>query len=347
MDITSDNSHSVLYRICKIGVPDYVSKSAVTTKEASADLPDSLFADSFNRRYPIDSKANTFLSAAYFAKTAEADGYRRETMEYVEGRIKSAADRYGNRKDVDSIMSRLREKPAEKRAEDDDSNYGWPAERKYPMFDEQGVKLANEYFQEHAYSYPPEMRHTIAKRVFEKCSEYGIAPTKNVRVEAGKGVNLRDYIGAALLDRIYACKDAEAAKALHKSAMALMGLPTKGFNDCAVKFAEILERWDATQGFDRRYGTRFESPASIFFGMSYKQASDITDDTVVLEGNAFSITKLAELPLHVFTGSLGEDFGERVKSAEGIDRNKLADELHSLPLPDKKALYRSIREYAS
>ena len=49
----------------------------------------------------------------------------------------------------------------------------------------------------------------------------------------------------------------------------------------------------------------------------------------------------------MFTSCLGEDFGERVKSAEGIDRGKLADELHSLPMPDKKALLKSIREYAA
>lgn len=347
MDITSDSSYSILYGICKAGAPDYAMKSDATTKEAASEIPDSLFADSFNRRYPIHSKGATWMSAAYFAKTAEKDGYAPVVRDFVEARIKEAAARYGISKDVEDAMARIREKPAEKRAEDDESNYGWPSERKYPMFDEEGVKLANSYFEENAYSYPPEMRHTIARNIMRKCAEYGIEPERNVRVESGSGLNLRDYIGAALVDRVHACRDPEAADALRKTAMALMDLPEKGFHGMAVKFAEILERWDATQGFDRRYGTRFESPAQIFFGMSTKQASAIVDDTVVLNGNAFSVTKLAELPLEVFTCTLGEDFGERVKSAEGIDRSKLADELHSLPTPDKKALFASIREYAS
>lgn len=347
MDITSDSTHSVFFRIFE-GAPRYVAESPVPTKEAADRLPDSLFADSYNRRYPIDSKAATWLSAAYFAKTAEDDGYGEATREYVEGRIKEAADRYGNRGDVDEVMSRLRARPAVKRASDDESNYGWPSERKYPMFDEEGVKLANSYFEENAYSYPPAMRHSIARRIMGKSAEYGIAPSRTVRVESGSGLNLRDAIGAALVDRIRACGDEKQAELLRATSEMLMGIDSGDeFHRMSVKMAEALEEFDVENGFHRMYRSRFEPPASIFFGISVKEASDRLDDTVVLGGDAFSVTKLAELPLEVFVGALGEDFGERVKSAGGIDRAKLADELHSMPMPDRKALLGSIREYAS
>ena len=347
MDITSDSTHSVFFRIFE-GAPKYVAEAEVPTKEAADRLPDSLFADSFNRRYPIDSKAATWLSAAYFAKTAEDDGYGVVTKEYVENRIKEAADRYGNREDVDKVMEKLRAKPVVKKASDDESNYGWPKERKYPMFDERGVKLACSYFDENAYNYPPTMRHTIAKNIMRKCAEYGMLPTRTVRVEAGSGLNLRDSIGAALVDRIRACTNEKSAELLRATSEMLMHIDSGDmFHEMSVKMAEALEEFDIDNGFHRMYNARFESPAAIFFGLSVKAAADRVEDTVVLGKDAFSITKLAELPLEVFTSCLGEDFGERVKSAEGIDRGKLADELHSLPMPDKKALLKSIREYAA
>jgi hypothetical protein len=173
-------------------------------------------------------------------------------------------------------------------------------------------------------------------------------PSRTVRVESGSGVNLRDSIGAALVDRIRACRNEKSAELLRATSEMLMHIDSGDeFHKMSVKMAEALEEFDIDNGFHRMYSTRFEAPASIFFGISVKEAADRVEDTVVLGKDAFSITKLAELPLEVFTSCLGEDFGERVKSAEGIDRGKLADELHSLPMPDKKALLKSIREYAA
>lgn len=349
MDILEDTSHLTLYKIAKsVGLPDYVKKAEVETTEDVEGHSDGLFADSYNRRFPIDSKANTWLSAAYFAKTAEDESYVPEVRAAVEDAIKRAADAYGIRKDVDDAMERLSQSvPVVKRASDDESNYGWPSERKYPMFDERGVKLANEYFEENAYSYPPGMRHFIARRIMSKSAEYGILPSDTVRMESGQGMQFRDHIGAQLVDRARACeeKSAEAAKSLSRAAGQLMSLPPAHFVDQAAKFAELLERVDEAFGFDDMYRVRFEPPAQVFFGMSVKKAHDIAEDTVVLGGRAFSVTKLAELPIEVFTCTLGDGFGDRVKSAEGIDVGKLSDELHSMPTPDKRALYRSILAY--
>lgn len=350
MDITDDNIYATLFHVCKKGVPDYVRKSPALTKEASADLPDSLFADRANRRYPIDSKANTWLSAAYFAKTAEQDGYGSETFrKYVEDVIKLAADKYGIRKDVDEVMGRIREKPVEKKAEDDLSNYGWPEQRKYPMFDERGVKLANTYFAENAFKYPPSVRKEIASNIMRKSAEYGISPHERVRVESCQGVNKRDFVAAQLIDRVKAGSrgNLKLAMAFSEATKAMMRTSPKNYVDLMEKFSELISKYDDANGFSDHYGVKFHSPAEILHGMSIKEAEALRDDTVVMKGHAFSIEKLAELPLEVFTDALGDDFGDRVKSAEGIDKGKLADELHSMPEPDKGALLRSIRQYTA
>ena len=242
-------------------------------------------------------------------------------------------------------MKAIRSAPAVKQAEDDESNYGWPAEKKYPMFDIDGVKMACSYFDENFRKYPSEMRHTIAKNIFAKCAEYGVSPTESVRKEAGSGFNFLDKIGAELADRANACPDKQAASALAKTAASVIRAPGSKRKVLMDKLAAAMERFDEAFGFDKLYGKRFESPAEIFYGKTIKEAQDLAEDTVILGEKAFSIKKLAGLPLEVFTSALGDDFGNRVKTAESIDVGKLSDELHSMPTPDKTALLRSIVAY--
>ena len=321
MDITQDNLHATLYHVCKDGAPEYVTNSRILTKEAAAGIPDALFADRTNRRYPIDTKANTWLSAAYFAKTAEQDNYSTRTMrDYVESVIKLAADKHGIRKDVDEAFEKYSAKPVEKRAADDESNYGWPSERKYPMFDERGVKLACSYFDENAFNYPPAMRKEIAKRILTKCAEYGVRPSDRVRTEAGQGFQMREYVAAQLADRIKACGNRgnlKLASAMADVMHALLTRPMKAYVGDIEKVAGIVDGFDRLAGFDNEYGTRFHSPAEIFHGRSVKEASDMLDDSVRLGSDVFSITKLAGLPFDLFTSALGDDFGDMIRGCSG------------------------------
>jgi len=323
MDITDDTLHSNMLRIFRDGkVPEYVLDANPNdmTKAATAKLPDALFADRVNRRYPIDSKASTWLSAAYFAKTASGDAYSSEALRgLVRDTIKLAADKYGIRKDVDEAMEALSRGPAEKKAADDESNYGWPSEKKYPMFDEHGVKMANSYFAENCFNYPPAMRRTIAERIFQKCAEYGVEANDVVRREAGQGFNLREDVGVELVDRVkMASHDSpELASALAGAAQAMLEMPMDRYQGSLAKFAALLDRFDEETGFADRYGVRFRSPMEIFHGRNIKEASDFLDDSVQLGGDLFSITKLAGLPMDLFTSALGDDFGDMIRGCDG------------------------------
>lgn len=316
MDITDDTLHATLLHICKGGhAPDYVLDTPPLSKEAAAQLSDHMFADRINRRYPINSKANTWLSAAYFAKTAGADNYSSETMKnFVETSIKLAADTYGIREDVDAVMATLRAKPIEKKASENDDNYGWPAEHKYPMFDEHGVKLACSYFKENAFNYPPEMRKEIATRIFKKCAEYGIEANDTVRQESGNGFNLREDVGIELVDRVKMAshENPEAAGALAKATSTLMTMPMSNYQANLQKFASLLDSFDEAMGFADQYGSRFRSPMEILHGRNIKEAEAFLDDSIQLGDDLFSITKLAGLPLELFTSALGDDFGSSI-----------------------------------
>ena len=332
MDITDDRLHSTLYRMVKTaGAPDYVLDAPVMDAEKAAELPDALFADRANRRFPIDSRASTWTSAAYFAKTASEEYRNPALREYVGGVIKSAADKYGIRADVDAVMDKVVAKPVEKKAADDESNYGWPAEKKYPMFDEEGVKLANSYFSENAFRYTPAMRREIASRIMAKSAEYGIETSRAVFAESGNGFNVREHVAYQLMDRASSCTDPDATLALKKLASAVADAPAGMYGSIVEKAAELLSRIDEETGAADRYGSRFESPMSVFFGRTVKEAQSILDDTVQLGGAAFSARKLAQLPMSVFADALGDDFARRVKMAELEDNDAKSDEPGSKP----------------
>ena len=345
MDLLHDTSHRTWYYIGtqheKL-VPGYVLDSTVTTKEAAEDLPNSMFADEVRRLFPIDSPASTWLSAAYFAKNAESSkDYKPEYRNAVRGRIMKSAEIYGIETQVSAIMDAIKSVPAEKAAADDDSNYGWVNgnQRHFPMFDREGVVKAAAYFEDNRFLYPLEMRRSVSRTILKKAGEYGVTVPDAVRREAGYGLPRRDTMMAELLDRAYRCKNAEVASAI---AGVVDNLGCASMDEIQVdldKIAELVDAVDRQEGLDRQYNKKVLAPADFLFPMESKVAESLADDSVELDRHIFSLSKLAGLPESIFADALGDEFVQRVKKASGeIDRSKLADELFSLPKPDKVAL---------
>ena len=348
MDIIHDGPHAVLIQINdKYGLPEYVKKAEdVFTQESADKLPDRLFADPVNRRYPISSKADTWLSAAYFAKTAEYDGYNPALKDFIGQTIKEAASFYGIKDDVESIMDKIMNPPKEKTAADDDQNYGYPEGRMYPMFDETGVKLAGEYFEENRNAYPLEMRRTIARNIMRKAAELVVDIPDVVRREAGVGMPRIDFMSIQLVDRAGRAPNEKLAEAMLELNRGLLAAKMSELIPVLEKTAETVAEFDKITGLDQKYGTTVLSPADFLFDISTKQAEDYVEDTVQLGKYIFSVEKLAELPENVYADALGDAFVERVKTAGALDKDKLSDELNSLPLPDKNALLESIEQYS-
>lgn len=347
MDILHDSTKAVLLNIgntCQI--PKYVLDSEALEKTASYDFRDTLFADEDRRQFPLDSKASTWLSAAYFAKTAEIDYKNKAVRDYMEGRIKKAADIHGIRKDVDDVMERIRTTKQEKQAADSAENWGCFSKKLYPMFDKEGVKQANAYFEENCYKLLPVDRHEVARNIVKKCAEYGMDYNDTVRMEAGLGMPDRSFLMENVIDRVSRIKDPATQVKVSKMAEALMKADTKEFSENLEKLAGYIEDLDHDLGLDKQYNRTVLPPSRFCFDISIKEAEEQVKDSVEMGGHVFSLKKLAELPVDVYTNALGDDFGDRIKTAEKIDESKLRDELYSLPLPDKKALVRSIQSYA-
>ena len=82
MDQIRDRNQVHMYQLYTlVEFPDFVKTAAQLTEAEAQDLPLSAFALPSERAFPIDSKANTWLSWAYFCKTAnDIPQYTRDSI---------------------------------------------------------------------------------------------------------------------------------------------------------------------------------------------------------------------------------------------------------------------------
>ena len=337
MDVTHDNSWGQWSSIAgTYEVPPYVLDYPVLTKEAAEKLDDNLFADPVNKQFPLESKAATWLSAAYFNENRS--GLEPVLGEYVEGRIKAAAAMYGISGEVGSVLV-FRHAVID--PESDPSNYGYIAEdgsRYYPMFDAEGVKRASEHFEQYRSEYPAPVRRKIASAIAKKSAQDNVGISMAVFREAGMGYPNRVDLADNLLDRAHLTVN-EDVKALVASMgkLAAMVAPEELY-DNLDKIAEVVDTIDRLNGMDKAYGRKLLAPSDFLYSMTSKQANDLQKDALHLNQYTFSITKLAALDPDIFKAALGDDMFDAISVAGKLDLDKMAAVLPTLPRPDKMAL---------
>ena len=340
MDIFKDNSHRIWYQIGQeLGkdIPSYVLDHEVNVKRA-ASLSDREYADDLLRKYPIDNPADTWLSAGYIVKMAQAGYISEPKYSNLMTRVKEAAQIYGVLEDVNTLVERLTAVEETKEAGDDD--YGWVDgdDKKYPMFDARGVAKAAEYFETNKYHYPTDMRRTIARSIMRKAAEYEVELKQDLRKDAGMGMPRRDTLMAELLGRARMYKDAETSTAIAKLNEYVASVGAEELDAELDKLASLVEEADRSEGLYREYGKTILAPSDFIYDIDASEAIKLADDAVELNKYTFSLSKLAELSPDIYANALGDDFAERVQSDGKVDMSKLADELYSMPRPDKAAL---------
>jgi len=354
MDALHDNSHRTWVQLGNAHediIPSYVMEYTAPDKEAASKIVDELFADPARRLFPIDTPASTWLSAAYYHKHANELPFNPAEGAYVKEVIEKAADFHGVTEDVAQIAAAILDAGTEKQASDTDADYGWVMRstetgevvgRKYPMFDSRGVEKASEYFDEYRQRYPAGIRRVIARKIMSKAAEYEMDMDKlasSISREAGFGIPRKDILMSELLERAHLTKDAEDAILLANINEMLAGLGDDEISQNLDKIAEVIDAFDRGAGLVKHYGDRILMPADILFDVTLKTAEAALDDAVELDKYVFSLDKLAELSPTVYADVLGPEFGEAItKSGDDIDKEKLSDELFSLPRPDKAAL---------
>lgn len=357
-DSLNDSSHAMLYKIAEdIGsnIPEYVMEGVPLTKEAAADISsDALFADETNRRYPVTDKANTWLSSAYFAKTA-GKAYTPDEYKRVAKKLMKAAQAYGITKDVEDVMLTLTTKAAEdanaesERAfKEAEACYGEPETGAFPMFSEDQVKKACAYFDENAYAYDWRRREKIAKNILRKAAEYGITPSETVRKEAGAGFPRVDFLAENLLTReseLMRRGFGKMASDMRKTIKVILEASPDELLGQLDQLREMISGMDELSGIDSEYGRKFLPPADFLHDVSDDKAMDFKDDTVSLGNELLSSKALAGLPRSLFEKFLSKDDVEGMCDGGKLSPKKISITIVKMKPHAQSALLDGIRDF--
>lgn len=352
MDSISDNSYRTLWRIIKAaGAPDYVQNGVLVDEKDAESLSDAVFADPGGRHFPLTDKANTWVSAGYFAKTSGDYNYNPLYKSRVEDRIKEAAELYGITKDVEHVMACAAPKKTEKKASENLDNYCDPENRGFPVFDKQGAELANDFFTRNAYKYGYDRRMPIARNIMKKCAEYGVEPSEQVRLSSLQGYPNRDVLAEHLMFRA----DTLMGRGLHKAASNICKI-AKEICICADsdldENKEALFRtiagMDELEGLDNDYGRRFYAPEEMFDIMP-EDMKAVIDDAVPLGHETFSAKALSDLPRALFEQVLPKSKVEEMMEGGHISPKKLSVTIISMGNggPESHHLLKTIRDFTS
>lgn len=339
MDVLHDPSWRQWLKIAgAYKVPKYVTNHSPMEKDAAAQLDEALFADSGKRMFPISSRADTWLSAAYFNENRESvDAIVRDQ---TESNIKTAASVWNIDQDVKDVLAY---RPVASDPQDDVSNYGYidkSGNRYYPMFDIEGVKRAADSFDRFRDKMPAGIRKKIASAIVKKAG-VDMALPESVFREAGIGLPNKIDLMDNLLDRAYLTKDAECAVVIGALVKTVAACRPDELMDNLDKLAHVVTELDRLNGMDMEYGRTILAPADFIYAMMPKEAAAFVKDALTLNRHTFSIKKLAaEADPAIFRSALGDDiFNAIISDKSGmLDAVKMADILPTLPTPDKAVL---------
>ena len=352
MDSITDNSFRTLWGILKTaGTPDYLGDCTLVDSDDASKLSDTAFADTVRRRFPLTDRANTWVSAGYFAKTAGDMGYSPLEHEMVLSRIKRAAELYGIGKDVDEMMGKVAAAgnvPQEKQASDDKANYCDPDHMGYPVFDKEGAELANGFFTKHAYKYGHERRMSIAKNIMNKCAEYGIKPSEQVRLSAGAGYPNRETLAENMFFRANELMNRgrfKMASELCKFAKEICICSDEDLDASREGLFHAIGGIDETTGIDDEYGRKFFPPEELVFDITPESMKEVIDDAVPMGRETLSAKALSELPRALFEKVLPKESVDGMMEDGKISPKKLSITIISLKSPESSHLLRTIKDF--
>lgn len=287
VDFIDDTDKTLLKQIAS-KAPETVKTASVLSIEEREKLPAADFAlilrtkeAQILKKYPITDAANTWLSAQYFAKTAEqlpyvaqkiaASNLRRAAAIFnvaLPEMIEKLASREVEGNVYNEIMDKNKEKPMTKIAaapQSDGSNHFYALGHNYAMPSPEYVKKAAVYFTEHVAEFQDaEDRYNFANNVIERAKE--------LHVELECKEQLNKYAGAQYGDSVGTQLRMRQDLLQHKPEMssALFKLAEHQTSTEPKTFAKALYLFDKKAGLSRYYGSgniadAFQSTFGTFF----------------------------------------------------------------------------------
>jgi hypothetical protein len=340
-DVRSDRNRSELVRLAHLyEFPDFVKQADFDAVGGPERLEAGACADQVHGLYNCDSKAATWLSAAYYLDKRAA--FKPSDRARIEGRLRGFAEYWGIVPEYEAVEKRAAELAEAEAAGPPDSEFAavFPSGRYGLMRDAAGVKEAAEWLYSVRTSLPFSQRHEIADRILEKAAAYGAALGAGydefLERQAGRGVCDPDRVTAMLRDRGRLVKSAAMTTKLFELANAIDNQKRRFCHpDNLVKLAELVDGIDRDQGLVGRYSQAIPAPEDVLFEATFtKAAGELATKCELTSGSCYDKTTLAKVALDDVRSLFGDEFADSVRRGLEVDPEKMAQLVHTLPRPD-------------
>ena len=338
-------------------MPDYVKEAAVTDPEQVAKLPNTVFADPVNRKFPLHTKAAAWLAQTYFTESRHL--YPTADVVTVQGKITKAAQYWQIEEHVKEAKEALESKQAAASPDLPDGEFALVVKheeqtyRLLPIHSAQNVeKAAAELYRDRS-KYPYAWRKTAARKILHKIAALGVTGLPEgiheyLTMASSVGSAIPAQAAEKLAHRVLMLptKDkalkTKAAK-LTKTIAKMNGIPLASEME---KLAQIVDRLDREHGFHHYYDQGVETPEEIFFALTQKKAATFRNSYIQLTtGTVIPFEALQGAPLGKVAAALGDDFSQAVM-ADGsldIDLHKFGRVAATLPRDDATLLERALK----
>lgn len=340
IDIFDDKQVKVLAQLRqRITFPEF-AKSASTTPDAVAGLPDHCFAWPEKRAFPINNRANTYMSHVYFMATAAND---HTIPDYVFDNFEKAASLFDLQPDIDNAAAALRHKKAAATTDDFGlvEKIAGKIQVKYPLMNAGHVKQAAAHFSENYHEFTTEQRRTIADNILVKAAKFGVAVTHpTVYQFAGCAADIN--MPAAIEEvekRAYRTRNTEFGAGFAKLAEALKTVDKTDIAG-ARKLQELLVHLDKEAGLDRYYGKHYKNPLELLYeGTNMEYMFKKAEHTIDLADKKVPLASFLALSPQMYEDILGKDIKQNIMIGDQVDPEKVMAVIPTLPRPEAYYLH--------
>jgi hypothetical protein len=298
-------------------------KTAEMDPEANGQRPSSAFADSVNRRFPIDTPDHAVLSRLYMEKQA---GVSPEVLDACD----KALDLYGVELDLEEKLATTKAA-----APFDPDDYLLPEIRRMVVKTAEDVATAADVICQNHRTFDIDSRARACTRLVKKAADHGVPLPPDILKFAGVTMcdvpTLRDWIGA----RAAATTDPTIRWGYDKLASELESFPALcGDRDELIKVAAAIGELDEAAGLGQHYDRRLPDPLRTVFN-----TTKVADDMLELAGAQVPVDQLLSIPPEIYQDVFGEDLAAEFVGPDGdIDVEQMKVILPTVPYDLQKAL---------
>lgn len=350
MDHLTDHNFSTLYRIRQLhSLPDFV-KEAKADPETASRLPPSSFADPAGRKFPCHTRADTFLSYAYFLKNAgQLPAAERPA---IFARLRDWASRWAIYGECEQLRREHEKLAAEDLRGMPDQAFAVVEQRDglvyraLPLINVECVKRAAEHLRQYRLRYPAEWRRRAARRVVKQAKHFACLDQLDdyVKRAASEYPAPGIYVAMKMRQRAALVKQANRHVGLYGKFLRLADFLENDASVSLIKLAGIIDLFDRRHGLTAHYDRGLPLPEEVVWNDALFKAAQERRRALVrlITGKVYTKEALARAGLEPFA-VLGDDFIRAICVGDAVNVEKLAAIAETLPRPDAELLQRSLR----